>query len=421
MKSKKLSHLVFLCVIILTTTIVFAEGWDTPNYENQPEARFGHQMVTLPDGKVMLFAGADSGVNLFNDLHQFNGSNWSSFQSTGVEPPAFVGHSMTVMNNGQEPVIMIFGGKDALGNNTSTLYKFDLNTGELTEQEYDGNGPPNRSYHNAFEHEDELYVMGGRDTPTLYGDVWSYNLSENIWTQKADAPYPFARANFGKYNNKIYVQKVDGVYTYDIAKDEWSDSTITHDLVDYREGASVAQIGSKFYSFGGYIFGGIGATNETLIFDMETGEFSNGSPMPESIELGSAAVFTDSSDGKQKILVTGGSKSDGSLNYQDYVYTPDIELAVEDECISNEFLLYQNYPNPFNPETTISFSIPQSQHVKLVIYDILGNKISTLVNEYKSSGVHSVVLNMEKLASGIYFYRLTTESFNESKKLVVQK
>lgn len=81
--------------------------------------------------------------------------------------------------------------------------------------------------------------------------------------------------------------------------------------------------------------------------------------------------------------------------------------------------LAQNYPNPFNPTTTISYSIPERSNVKLVVYDILGNEVVTLVNEEKDRGVYSVTFDASGLVSGVYFYRIQAGSFNEVKKMLL--
>ena len=84
--------------------------------------------------------------------------------------------------------------------------------------------------------------------------------------------------------------------------------------------------------------------------------------------------------------------------------------------------LSQNYPNPFNPATTIQYSIPKSGFVKLVIYDILGKEVETLVNEKLTPGEYSVTFDGSKLASGIYFYQLTVDNqMVETKKMVLTK
>lgn len=84
-------------------------------------------------------------------------------------------------------------------------------------------------------------------------------------------------------------------------------------------------------------------------------------------------------------------------------------------------MLYQNYPNPFNPSTTISFSIPKHEHVTLKVFNILGREVTTLVNDELNPGEHSISFSAKDLASGIYFYRLTTSTFSETKPMVVIK
>jgi photosystem II stability/assembly factor-like uncharacterized protein len=89
--------------------------------------------------------------------------------------------------------------------------------------------------------------------------------------------------------------------------------------------------------------------------------------------------------------------------------------------LSNDFKLNQNYPNPFNPVTTISYSIPISARVELIIYDILGNEIKTLVSEYKETGSYEVKFEASDLSSGVYFYKLKVGNFNQTKKLILLK
>jgi hypothetical protein len=76
------------------------------------------------------------------------------------------------------------------------------------------------------------------------------------------------------------------------------------------------------------------------------------------------------------------------------------------------FLLQQNYPNPFNPGTKISWQT-------LKVYDILGNEVATLVNEYKDAGYHEIEFNAAGLSSGVYFYRIQVGDFIETKKMVL--
>ena len=97
---------------------------------------------------------------------------------------------------------------------------------------------------------------------------------------------------------------------------------------------------------------------------------------------------------------------------------------VEEERIDEmpiEFILSQNYPNPFNPTTSIQYSINSRQFVKLIVYDLLGREIETLVNEEKPAGTYELNWNAANLPSGVYFYQLRAGSFVETKKMILIK
>jgi len=85
------------------------------------------------------------------------------------------------------------------------------------------------------------------------------------------------------------------------------------------------------------------------------------------------------------------------------------------------FALNQNYPNPFNPVTKINYSIAKSGNVKLTVYNILGNEIMTLVNGKSEAGNYSVIFDGANLSSGVYFYKLETESFTDVKRMTLLK
>jgi hypothetical protein len=86
-----------------------------------------------------------------------------------------------------------------------------------------------------------------------------------------------------------------------------------------------------------------------------------------------------------------------------------------------KFELSQNYPNPFNPTTTIKFSIPQSGNVKLTVYNLLGEKVAELVNEFEEAGVYTIDFNASKFDSGVYVYKIEVNGFVQSKKMLLLK
>ena len=89
--------------------------------------------------------------------------------------------------------------------------------------------------------------------------------------------------------------------------------------------------------------------------------------------------------------------------------------------IPGTFELGQNYPNPFNPTTQISYSIPVKGYVSLKVYNILGEEVATLISGVQPSGDHVITFNAIKYASGVYFYRLQSGNFSDTKKLILIK
>jgi hypothetical protein len=110
---------------------------------------------------------------------------------------------------------------------------------------------------------------------------------------------------------------------------------------------------------------------------------------------------------------------------------PVVSVDAEDLMIPKRFSLNQNFPNPFNPETRIEFALPVTADVQLVVYNILGQQVASLINEQKLAGNHSVLWNANdsngiKLSSGIYFYMLKASGvdgndFQEIKKMILLK
>lgn len=109
-------------------------------------------------------------------------------------------------------------------------------------------------------------------------------------------------------------------------------------------------------------------------------------------------------------------------NYYNTCYTsPPIGIEPISNEIPNKFVLYQNYPNPFNPKTKIKFQVPKSEKVTIEIYDLLGNKLKTLVNDELNAGSYEIEFDGTNYASGVYYYKLTAKDFTETKKMIMTK
>jgi len=85
------------------------------------------------------------------------------------------------------------------------------------------------------------------------------------------------------------------------------------------------------------------------------------------------------------------------------------------------FVLLQNYPNPFNTQTTITYELKENAQVSLKIYNIFGQLVETVVNDYKTAGYHSVLWNASNVSSGLYFYRIEAGEYTETKKCLILK
>lgn len=106
-----------------------------------------------------------------------------------------------------------------------------------------------------------------------------------------------------------------------------------------------------------------------------------------------------------------------------YGDTTNIITSVNDPSLYlyPDYALYQNYPNPFNPSTKINYYVKERGIVQLIVYDVLGKQVLTLVNEEKLEGNYSVIFNGSNIASGVYFYSLRINGFVENKKMVLSR
>jgi len=131
------------------------------------------------------------------------------------------------------------------------------------------------------------------------------------------------------------------------------------------------------------------------------------------------AVFDSTS-----VYVTGSSAwgSPTGTDYLTFRYSQNpVGIKRISENVPAGFKLMQNYPNPFNPETYIKFEVPKASFIKVFVYDILGREIATLVNQKLEPGSYQVNWNAADQTSGIYFYRLVSETYSDTKKMILVK
>ena len=138
-------------------------------------------------------------------------------------------------------------------------------------------------------------------------------------------------------------------------------------------------------------------------------------------DLSEDFIYDVKLDQGQNIYVTGissGINSAYDFATIKYSQTTDIRTS---NSIPEDFFLNQNFPNPFNPSTNLEFGISRSGFVSLKVYDLLGNEIAVLINEYILSGRYLVKFDGSSLASGIYFYTFTAGNYTDKKKMILMK
>ncbi len=169
---------------------------------------------------------------------------------------------------------------------------------------------------------------------------------------------------------------------------------------------------------------------------------SNGDTVPGSgsfVELGKFKVSTAGWVESRYVLPSAGATGRFAINYRvvnggpsglnsDFIGVDLVRLvgpltAIDpiSSTVPDKYSLEQNYPNPFNPSTNIRFSIPASGMVKMNVFDALGRKVESIVNETMNAGTYEVSFNASKLSSGIYFYTIETGNFTATKKMLLVK
>jgi len=156
-----------------------------------------------------------------------------------------------------------------------------------------------------------------------------------------------------------------------------------------------------------------------------SGTFGNIEPRESNIIVGGAAIrVSEDCPGNMDLTIKVDIYSDGHHFWTDsfMVYIHE-SLGIETDTgiMPAEFALYQNYPNPFNPITTIKYELPQRSDVQITIYDLLGRKVTTLVNQTQNAGFKSVQWDASNVANGMYFYQIQAGDFVQTKKMVLLK
>ena len=229
--------------------------------------------------------------------------------------------------------------------------------------------------------------------------------TENGAFQSTDRGNTWTAANTGLSGNALKINNMYSVFAltsnglYFTSPTVFTGWTTAITTGDFRACASDL-ISGKYYFFGDHVGNSV---------DLNTSQIAN-------IPLGgiSGGIITSALLYNNYVFV--GTETGGIFKAAIAGLVTGVHERNE---LPNEFTLSQNYPNPFNPTTTISFSLPSKSYVSLKIFDALGREVALLVSEEMSTGTYSRQWNAKSLPSGVYFYRLQSGSFTDTKKLVL--
>ncbi|HEY5534030.1 MAG TPA: T9SS type A sorting domain-containing protein [Ignavibacteria bacterium] len=275
---------------------------------------------------------------------------------------------------------------------------------------------------------------------TLFGGVYISTNNGTIWSQ-TDL-YNKSANSLAILGNNIFAGTVDsynpsGIYLSTNNGTNWTQTSLNNQLV-----WSLATLGNNIfagtYQYGVYLStdNGLNWTQTTLInkdvyslATIENNIFAGTYQYGVYLSNDNGTNWVQKNQGFNVIplvnalLIANNYIFAGTNNKS--IWRRDLSEIIGMQNISTEipsgFSLSQNYPNPFNPVTKIKFDIPKSSNVKLTVYDITGKEISILANQKVSTGSYEVEFNGENNPSGVYFYRLTTDEFSETKKMILMK
>jgi hypothetical protein len=356
------------------------------------------------NNEIYLFGGADdwSGSNMYPRIYKFNGTSWAYYDSI---PDNTVWDVETVLAGDFTYLLGGWNGGSSLNR------KYNLNTGVWTY--YTPSPDIAQDYGLTAE------VLNG----IIYlfnppSEVFAYNISTDTWTTKTPNPIIGAMdLSSILYQNEIYIIGWNGFdfYKYTPATDLWTQLANTPCQVD---ACGFGIVNNLIYCIGGNSSGTSGAEYKSIIvYDITADSWTTA-----TFELSSKRHWMATAQYKGGLYVVGGiDEFEQAVNIVEEIVPQGTSGVSNESEIPDNYYLKQNYPNPFNPSTTISYSIPELSFITLRVYDVLGNEIATLVNEEKTTGRYEVDFIARDLPSGIYFYKLMTGNFAETKKMVLMK
>jgi len=405
------------------------------NFPNVPGSGviWGHASVAMGDTLYLAGDGAALGSNMFR-RYSISGNNWT----TAANMPGLKCGGDLVACGGK---VYYIGGGTTLTIGDGPQYVYNPATGTwstIASITTPVSGNVAESYQDSL-----IYCISG-GWSTFLTTVQVYRVGSNTWTTATSLPGGAGRRSFagGLWGDKIFVcAGYSGTYRNDLYIGTINPANPLS--ITWAAGPTIAQntsrpggtaIADRFYIVIGEVVTPAGAGSDSMgVFNISTNTWSyvDGNPFRASNFWGVVSGSFVNCGGRLgvKIWIPGGAL--GTVSTRPLTVFSDTCLTNctvvtgvaqnNNNKIPETFVLKQNYPNPFNPSTKISYLLPKASEVTLVVYDLLGREVVTLVNEFRTAGTHTVEFNASNLASGVYLYRIEAGDFKDTKKMLLVK
>jgi len=384
------------------------------------------------DGYLYIVSGRNQNDAIIKTLQRYRVST-NTWDTLAPHPTGLLGGATTILG---DSLYVVGGVINPPGAGINTVAKYNISQNSWSTA---ANFPAGIVDAKAVSYQDSIiYVGGGVSGLSSAGLVYMYNAKSNEW--RAATPFPSStRRNFGGFaitgDTLIYMcgtsafgsaQYFDSVYVGVISQTDRS-------VITWSRGANFPGQTRSFFdahSWGsrGIIMTG-GSTdntfntnsNECYVFSPGANTWQQLPNKPTSWLTGQSGTVNMGSNIWKLICASGYASSYLSQNEILSDTLNPIGVIQNGNSIPEKFVLMQNYPNPFNPETKISFELPVNAFVRISVYDLTGKEIAVPHSGDLSAGSYTLYWSAAGISSGIYFYRLETEKYSDTKKMIVVK
>ncbi len=358
-------------------------------------------------------------------------NQWTQLTPSGTLPMPRYTHNAHYDALNDRMIVWSGQGNSGALHNDVWAYNFSSNSWQQRWPDGNTSGVPLMRYGTAsvFDPINRQFVtFAGFTSGGRFEDTWSFNVDNMTWQDRTNNPHPPKRclhagvlaADMRKmviYAGQHDAGPLDDIWTLNI--DTYSWQNITPVFKPPRRFWN-----STIYSGSGsvIIFGGLDSVpmRDMWKFSLNTNQWEHISQTGNipGRRWGHSGVYIPVQD---RMIIFGGIGDSGYTDTWQYQNVSAIGIQQVSQNIPKSFSLEQNYPNPFNPMTNVKFQMPNSGFVKLTVFDVLGREVSTLVNEQLQAGVYEVNWDAGNHPSGVYFYRMETSAYTETKKMLMVK